>query len=158
MREPALAKNKSASVSLSFATSFAPRSVFCPPRTCLSSWRRIFRRLLSHQRCTRACIDRICRAFDYERSNRARARARRSQSRSPPVIAIYRRIKMAYEENCFLNKLQAFHSGIPDASPDCLRVRNVTLTSTFLATSQSKLLDNFFGLTKVLELEKEGNR
>lgn len=51
------------------------RSLFCPPRTCLSSWRRIFRRLLSHERCTRARTDRIRRAFDYERSNRARARS-----------------------------------------------------------------------------------
>ena len=95
------------------------RSVFCPPRTCLSPWRRIFRRLLSHERCTRARTDRIRRAFDYERSNRARVD---QQSHSPPVIAIYRRIKMAYEENCFLNKLQAFHSGIPDASTGCPRV------------------------------------
>lgn len=65
MREPALAKNKSASDSLSFAASFASRN-FLSPRTL--PWKKSSGG--HRERCTRARST-IYRTFDHNLSNRA---------------------------------------------------------------------------------------
>lgn len=132
---------------------FAPRSFSLLPVPCPSR-RRIFRRLLSHERCTRARIDRTRRAFDYERSNRARGR-------STIAFTTCHRY-LSTDQDGVRGKL------LPDTTPTlftpafrmllrCSHVRNVTLTSAFLLRASRKLLDNFFGpcLTKVRSSKRQ---